>query len=79
MRIPLRQFFHKDVSLRALQVALIVGTILGLINHYDLLLGRQFSLKELIQIALTYIVPYLVSAHGQLLMITGKTGRDLQS
>jgi len=49
----------------ALRVALIVGSILNLINHYDLLLGVPLSSSTLVQVGLTYVVPYCVSTHGQ--------------
>ena len=49
----------------ALRVALVIGTILNLINHYDLLLGAPLSGSTLIQVGLTYVVPYCVSTHGQ--------------
>ena len=49
----------------ALRVALVVGTILNLINHYDLLLGVPLSGSTLVQVGLTYVVPYCVSTHGQ--------------
>ena len=77
MRDPYRQYFHIHISNRAFRVALIVGTILNLINHYDLLLGQQLSIKELIQIVLTYIVPYFVSTHGQLVSLTNHTNKNL--
>ena len=54
----------KVVSL-ALKVALVVGTVLNLINHYDVFLGAPVARVTLIQICLTYIVPYCVSTHGQ--------------
>ena len=49
----------------ALRVALVVGTILNLINHFDLLLGASLTPGTLVQIGLTYVVPYCVSTHGQ--------------
>ena len=49
----------------ALRVALVVGTILNLINHFDLLFGAPLTRTTLVQIALTYVVPYCVSTHGQ--------------
>ena len=55
---------RKVMSL-ALRVALVVGTILNLINHFDLLLGSPFTRMTMIQMCLTYIVPYCVSTHGQ--------------
>ena len=56
----------------ALRVALVVGTILNLINHFDLLLGAPLTPTILIQIGLTYVVPYCVSTHGQ---VFGRRGR----
>jgi hypothetical protein len=49
----------------ALKVALVVGTILNVINHFDLLLGAPLTRMTAIQVALTYVVPYCVSTHGQ--------------
>lgn len=49
----------------AIKVSLVVGTILNLINHFELLLGAPLTQMTLIQVALTYIVPYCVSTHGQ--------------
>jgi hypothetical protein len=49
----------------ALKVALVVGTILNIINHFDLLVGAPLTRMTMIQIALTYVVPYCVSTHGQ--------------
>ncbi|MBI1196242.1 MAG: hypothetical protein GC203_00090 [Phenylobacterium sp.] len=50
------------VPLRALAVALVVGTVLNLINQGDALLrGGDLHYGKLI---LTYLVPYAVSTHG---------------
>ena len=49
----------------AIRVALVVGTILNLINQFDLLLGAPLTRTTLVQMALTYVVPYCVSTHGQ--------------
>ena len=49
----------------ALRVAVVVGTILNLINHFDLLLGAALTRTIAFQIGLTYVVPYCVSTHGQ--------------
>ena len=50
------------VPRRSLWVALIVGTILNLINQGDMLLTGQRL--DLVKLALTYIVPYFVSTYG---------------
>ncbi|HEV7801166.1 MAG TPA: nitrate/nitrite transporter NrtS [Burkholderiales bacterium] len=57
--------FDRRVMSLALRVALVVGTILNLINHFDLLLGTPLTRMTLVQMGLTYIVPYCVSTHGQ--------------
>ena len=49
----------------ALRVALVVGTILNLINHFDLLFGAPLTPGTLVKVGLTYLVPYCVSTHGQ--------------
>ena len=46
---------------RAIKVGLVVGTILGAINHSDALLNGAFGVTNLVQVVLTYLVPYGVS------------------
>jgi hypothetical protein len=49
----------------ALKVALIVGTVLLLINHGKALLQGQMNRDRWVSAALTYCVPYMVNIHGQ--------------
>ena len=50
------------VPRRSLWVALIVGTILNLINQGDIFLsGQRLDFTKLL---LTYVVPYMVSTYG---------------
>jgi len=49
---------------RSLKVALVVGTILALINHYNALLCRTVTATDIVQIAITYLVPYSVATFG---------------
>ena len=52
----------EGVPQRSLWVALVVGTILNLINQGDsLLTGQRLDFTK---IALTYVVPYFVSTYG---------------
>ena len=52
----------EGVPRRSLWVALIVGTILNLINQGDALItGRHLDITKL---ALTYVVPYFVCTYG---------------
>jgi hypothetical protein len=54
--------FSEGTPRRSLWVALIVGTILNLINQGDVLLtGHHLDFAKL---ALTYIVPYIVATYG---------------
>ena len=62
---PWERIRDRQVVWLAVKVALVVGTILNLINHFDLLLGAPVTDSALLQIGLTYIVPYCVSTHGQ--------------
>lgn len=58
--------FSGDIARRAVRVALVVGTILTLINQYDALLGRQeFSW---LQAFLTYCVPYCVATYSAVMV-----------
>jgi hypothetical protein len=50
------------VPRRSLAVALIVGTILNLINQGEVLLGA--ASLNLIKLLLTYAVPYCVATYG---------------
>lgn len=50
---------------RALRVSAVVGTLLTIINHYDDWLADGGITVNAKQIFLTYLVPYLVSTHGQ--------------
>ena len=51
----------RAVVLSAFKVALVVGTLLFLINHYDKLATLNFSRSDVFKILLTYLVPYGVS------------------
>ncbi|GAB5414205.1 MAG: nitrate/nitrite transporter NrtS [Congregibacter sp.] len=51
----------RSVVTRSLRVALIVGTLLALINHHEKILSLSLSSTDLLKIMLTYLVPYAVS------------------
>jgi hypothetical protein len=50
-----------SVRRRSVGVALVVGSILLAINHGEAILHGDFSAGRLLRMALTVIVPYLVS------------------
>jgi len=48
----------------SIKTALLVGTLLGVINHYEHLLNGTLTRAEWIQILITYCVPFLVSSYA---------------
>ncbi|WP_353259543.1 nitrate/nitrite transporter NrtS [Prochlorothrix hollandica] len=48
-----------------MRVALVVGSVLLCINHGAVLIQGKMTRDRWIAAALTYIVPYCVSTHGQ--------------
>jgi hypothetical protein len=68
---------HRPRVRTSLQTALVVGTILTVINQGDLLFHGALSGVVLVKMALTYCVPYLVSTYGAL-MASRVDGTPLQ-
>lgn len=64
-RFPVRAWLsiavRRDVVMRALRVAVVVGTVLVCINQGDILLRGDLSVGIAAKILLTYCVPYAVS------------------
>ena len=52
---------RRDVVVRALRVALLVGTVLIAINHGDRILNSSVAQLDFLKMILTYFVPYGVS------------------
>lgn len=63
MRAWLRMACAPAVVSRATRVALVVGTILVAINQGELIVTGGLTAKTLVQITLTYMIPYLVSTY----------------
>ncbi len=55
---------RRDIVRRAVRVAVVVGTLLVVINHGDALLAGTVDVERLLRIALTYLVPYGVSTYS---------------
>ena len=62
LRRALHYCFADGVLFRSVCVALVVGTILNLINQGDAVFGAKPI--NWIKIVLTYLVPYVVSTYG---------------
>ena len=61
MKETLRLAFQPSVVRRALKYAVVVGLVLVTINHSDAILQGQISGARLFKMALTVLVPYVVS------------------
>jgi hypothetical protein len=64
MRNWLRVAFRPDIVGRGLKVALIVGTILTIINQGDIVASSAITASVLAKILLNYCVPYCVSIYA---------------
>jgi hypothetical protein len=53
----------KNISV-AIVVALLVGSLLNMINSYDVILEGKFSGRNTLRIILTYITPFCVSLYS---------------
>ncbi len=53
---------QRDIVLRSLKVALVVGTLLALINHGDRLFNGGLDTAAMLKVGLTYLVPYAVAS-----------------
>ena len=52
---------ERGIVLRACKYAVVVGAVLITINHGDALLAGELNLRRLLKMALTVLVPYVVS------------------
>lgn len=51
---------------RALLVAIVVGSLLNLINSYEVFWEGNFTIKSVMRIALTYMTPFCVSLYSSI-------------
>lgn len=61
----LRSLFDQEFVPTGLKTALIVGSLLVLINHGAALSRREMNPKRWISAFFNYLMPYLVSVYGQ--------------
>jgi hypothetical protein len=64
MRLFLKHAGDRVCVYRSVKVALVVGTVLALINHLDRILSGSLTATNILQMLLTYLVPYSVSTYG---------------
>ena len=65
---------RREVVRRSLRVAVLVGTILVLINHGDRIVSGAATPSDWLKMGLTYLVPYAVSTWASVSAILGATG-----
>ena len=58
-----------DVCRRALTLALVVGPVIGLINHGGRMLGGTMEAGDWLRFGLTFIVPYCVSTWSSVMTL----------
>jgi hypothetical protein len=64
--------FKSHIVMPALKIALIVGTLLAIINHSSAILQMDMDVTRFLQIVLTYCVPYCVSTYSAVKAIQGR-------
>lgn len=64
---------ERATLLFSLKMALVVGTLLAVINHGQAIVTGRFTSDQLLPLCLTYCVPFAVAMYSQ---IQGKRQRD---
>lgn len=60
---------RRDVIRRSSRVALLVGTVLVLINHGDALITARLTTIDIVKIIMTYCIPYCISTYASVLAV----------
>lgn len=63
---------QRDVVLRALKTAALVGLLLIAINHWDALLAGDIDATRVAKMLLTILVPYSVSTYASVRAIQSR-------
>ena len=64
MKAFIRHAIAKASLFRSIKIALVVGTILALINHYGSIFHGTLTWANIFQIVLTYFVPFGVATYS---------------
>jgi len=64
MELFIKHALHRVNLIRAVKMALVIGTVLGAINHYDMFVTGEFVPRRIAQLLITYIVPFGVSLYS---------------
>ena len=63
IRTALSISLDREILLRAIKVAVVVGILLNLINQGEHIISLSFGSIHILKFILTFIVPYLVSTY----------------
>lgn len=55
---------RSSIVSRSIKIALVVGSILALLNHGDKIFSGQLAPTDVYKIMITYFVPYCVSTYS---------------
>jgi hypothetical protein len=56
---------YRSISKESLKTAIVVGTLLILLNRYEEIWSRSFSEKDLAKWSLNYLMPFCVSFYSR--------------
>lgn len=62
--ITIKTKMNRINFIRSIKVALVVGTILNLINNYNVIIQWDFNFTSGSKVLFTYTVPFLVSFYS---------------
>ena len=65
--------FRADIALRSAKIALVVGTLIAIINHGDRMMMDKMGTVDWLKCALTYLVPFGVSTWSQVSALRART------
>ncbi len=55
---------HPSILKTSVKTALLVGTVLAFINHFDSIIALRLSRTQMLQIVITYFVPFTVATYA---------------
>lgn len=55
---------NRQILKTSIKTAFVVGTILGLINHFDSILRLSLNFTEILQVLITFLVPFCVATYS---------------
>ncbi len=59
------------------KIAIVVGSILSIINQYDAIAAWEFSNKDLVRVFLNYLVPFCVASISRAMHIKKEGRKEL--